>query len=140
MKLSTPKSLATIIATVYFLVTVEFYTIFYNYWAILGLDIFLVVFWLISFPLAASEARHYYQVTPYEDGCFDDDYGKLRRRQECFRDSSSATYRNVLRVIAVFGAFELYVSRIANLGAQTNGLQRSVWRYVIFRRYGSASS
>lgn len=27
----------------------------YNYWAILSLDIFMVIFWLVSFALAAAE-------------------------------------------------------------------------------------
>lgn len=97
------QSLATLITTIYILITAEFYPITYNYWPALGLDIFLVVFWLVSFALTASEAKHYYQVSPYEDGCF----RKLLRRQECFHTTSSSTYRDVLKAIAVFGAFEL---------------------------------
>jgi len=34
-----------------------FWPLVYNYWAILGLEIFAVLFWLISFALLASEVN-----------------------------------------------------------------------------------
>jgi len=48
-------ALATLIIVAYNGVATMVNTQFYNYWAILGLDIFAVVFWLISFALLASE-------------------------------------------------------------------------------------
>jgi hypothetical protein len=95
------------ITVIYINVTTKFHPIAYNYWAILGLDIFLIVFWLISFALVASEAKSYIRFSAEPSDC-NFDYRSLYRR-ECFQyqNTSSSTYRNVLRVTAVFGAFEL---------------------------------
>ena len=85
------------IATVYVLAATEFVVKVYNYWAILGLDITLVILWLIAFSLTASNSSnydHYYDDSYY----FDDVY---------YYYNNSSTYRNVLRVCAIFGAFEL---------------------------------
>ncbi|KAI1433859.1 hypothetical protein GGR50DRAFT_695709 [Xylaria sp. CBS 124048] len=49
-------SLATIISSIYLLVAHFGSPKAYNYWAILGLDIFLVIFWLISFALLAAQS------------------------------------------------------------------------------------
>ncbi|KAK0730424.1 hypothetical protein B0H67DRAFT_561659 [Lasiosphaeris hirsuta] len=51
----------------------------YNYWAVLGLDCFMVLMWLTSFALLATEARLLIAVTNYSyytsaDGYFYDDY------------------------------------------------------------------
>ncbi|CAK7221680.1 hypothetical protein SCUCBS95973_004580 [Sporothrix curviconia] len=47
--------IAAIIAVVYSLVAILAAPAAYNYWAVLSLDIFLTVFWLISFALLASQ-------------------------------------------------------------------------------------
>ena len=86
------QSLATVIITVYILVAAEFYSLIYNYWAILGLDIFLIIFWLISFSVTASNGASYFWVNRYY---FND------------KNYNSITYRNVLRATAVFRAIEL---------------------------------
>jgi hypothetical protein len=49
------QALATIIALIYVLVATHSQPIIYQYWAILGLEIFCLIFWLISFALLASE-------------------------------------------------------------------------------------
>ena len=87
--------------TAYNILSSEIYPIAYNYWVVLSLDRFLVIFWLISFALTASEAEQYNQLSAYD--CLD----RLMRRQGCFYDTSLSTHRNILRVTAAFGAFEL---------------------------------
>jgi hypothetical protein len=47
-------ALATMIITVY-IIAAERSPVIYNYWAILGLDIFAIIFWIVSFSLLASE-------------------------------------------------------------------------------------
>ncbi|KAJ2990843.1 hypothetical protein NUW58_g2758 [Xylaria curta] len=49
-------AIVTLISSIYVLVSHFGPPAAYNYWAIMGLDIFLVVFWLISFALLASQA------------------------------------------------------------------------------------
>ena len=51
--------MASSIAIVYNLVSNRFYPKAYNYWAILGLEIFLVFSWLLSFAVTASDERSY---------------------------------------------------------------------------------
>ncbi|RYP54520.1 hypothetical protein DL768_000722 [Monosporascus sp. mg162] len=52
-------AIATLIASIYCLVAHFGPPQAYNYWAILGLDIFLLVFWLISFALLAAQVAYY---------------------------------------------------------------------------------
>lgn len=49
------QAIATIITLIYILVATYSQPIIYQYWAILGLEIFCLIFWLISFALLASE-------------------------------------------------------------------------------------
>lgn len=82
----------------------------YNYWAILGLDIFAVVFWVISFPLLASEVGDYTVVTDdcvYEfDGyCYKKRWLSLEKRDT----TNPTTYRNAMAAAAGLGGLELYV-------------------------------
>ena len=115
------QTLATIITVIYVNISNRVYLISYNYWAILGLDIFLVVFWLISFALVASEAKSYVQFSAEPSDCpFDD---RSIHRRECFQyqNTSSSTYRNVLRVTAVFGAFELWAFLVLESGFEILG-------------------
>lgn len=48
------------ITTVWLLVAHYSMPKIYNYWAVLGLDIFLVVFWLIAMAVTASEANLFF--------------------------------------------------------------------------------
>ncbi|KAI2620505.1 hypothetical protein GGR54DRAFT_102670 [Hypoxylon sp. NC1633] len=70
-------AIATIITSIYCLVAHFGPPKAYNYWAILGLDIFLVLFWLISFAILASQVASAFAV--YHDyanfyGDYYDDY------------------------------------------------------------------
>ncbi|KAI0532766.1 hypothetical protein GGR58DRAFT_507098 [Xylaria digitata] len=49
-------SIVTLLSSIYVLIAHFGPPAAYNYWAILGLDIFLVLFWLIAFALLASQA------------------------------------------------------------------------------------
>lgn len=53
-----PQAIATLITCVYIIVAEFGAPALYNYWAVLSLDIFLVIFWLISFGLLASEVAY----------------------------------------------------------------------------------
>ncbi|KAI0966469.1 hypothetical protein F4678DRAFT_296206 [Xylaria arbuscula] len=66
-------SIVTLISSIYILVAHFGPPAAYNYWAILGLDIFHVIFWLISFALLASQAAAVLSYTDYY-GFFDDAY------------------------------------------------------------------
>ena len=80
----------------YILIATEFSTIIYNYWAILGLDIALVILWLISFSLIASNSHQ-----------FDSFYNDFNFLGSYYYGFNPSTYRNALRVCAIFGALEL---------------------------------
>ncbi|KAI1282636.1 hypothetical protein F5Y07DRAFT_193787 [Xylaria sp. FL0933] len=58
-------SIVCLISSVYILVAHFGPPTAYNYWAILGLDIFHVIFWLISFALLASQAALILSYTDY---------------------------------------------------------------------------
>ena len=64
----------------------------YNYWAILALDLFLIIFWLVSFAKSAAESADLDDVINFFD-------------IPSYR--YDGTYRNVLIVCAVFGAVQL---------------------------------
>ena len=46
--------IASVIITGHSLVAAEFYSFIYNYWVIMGFDIFLALFWLITFSITAA--------------------------------------------------------------------------------------
>jgi hypothetical protein len=98
------KALATIIITVYIIVSTAAAPVAYNYWAILGLDIFAVVFWIIAFPLLASEVASFVVVT-----CAYYDYGTCYyyKRSIEKRDVNPYTYRNAMAAAAGLGGLEL---------------------------------
>jgi hypothetical protein len=105
------KAIATIIITVYIIVSSTATPVAYNYWAILGLDIFAIVFWIIAFPLLASEVAGFdivsVDVAPVS-GC--DYYGYdlcYIKRSVVKRDLNLYTYRNALAAAAGLGGLEL---------------------------------
>ncbi|KAI1822922.1 hypothetical protein F4861DRAFT_358689 [Xylaria intraflava] len=59
-------AIVTLISSIYLLVAHFGNPAAYNYWAILGLDIFLVIFWLISFALLASQAASLLSIASYD--------------------------------------------------------------------------
>ncbi|XXH06163.1 hypothetical protein Hte_012609 [Hypoxylon texense] len=68
-------SIATLITSIYCLVARYGPPRAYNYWAILGLDIFLVIFWLISFAILAAQVAsafaYYSSVSDYYNEYYD---------------------------------------------------------------------
>ncbi|KAI0853523.1 hypothetical protein F5Y00DRAFT_224876 [Daldinia vernicosa] len=98
-------SIATIITSIYCLVAHFGPAKAYNYWAILGLDIFLVIFWLISFAILAAQIAsafaYYYSYSDYYDDYYDlSDY-----------DTAVNTYGGCLAAAAGLGGVEflLYI-------------------------------
>jgi hypothetical protein len=74
----TLKAISTLIVCIYLLVAEYNAPVAYNYWAILGLDIFLVIFWLCSFAVQSASISYsvgyygytydYYYDSYYADG------------------------------------------------------------------------
>ncbi|KAI0186157.1 hypothetical protein EV127DRAFT_188022 [Xylaria flabelliformis] len=60
-------AIVTLISSIYILVAHFGSPAAYNYWAILGLDIFHVIFWLISFGLVAANAAYILTYGSYVD-------------------------------------------------------------------------
>lgn len=56
---NTYQAIVTVITTIYALVTSHKFLVAYNYWTIIALDLFLIIFWLISFAKDAAEANAY---------------------------------------------------------------------------------
>ncbi|KAI1374332.1 hypothetical protein F4677DRAFT_176658 [Hypoxylon crocopeplum] len=97
-------SIATLLTSIYCLVAHYGPPKAYNYWAVLGLDIFLVIFWLISFAiLAAQVAAAFALYAEYSD--YYDYYGITNY------DTAITTYGACLAAAAGLGGFEflLYV-------------------------------
>ncbi|KAI1205578.1 uncharacterized protein F4807DRAFT_275267 [Annulohypoxylon truncatum] len=98
-------AIATIITSIYCLVANFGPPKAFNYWAILGLDIFLVIFWLISFALLAAQvAAAFVYYDDYSD--YYDDYYDLSSY-----DTAIKTYIGCLAGAAGLGGVEflLYV-------------------------------
>ncbi|KAI1752669.1 hypothetical protein F4782DRAFT_530156 [Xylaria castorea] len=64
-------AIVTLISSIYILVVHFQSPTAYNYWAILGLDIFHVIFWLISFALLAAQAALLLDFGSYYYGYYD---------------------------------------------------------------------
>lgn len=86
----------------------------YNYWAILGLDIFAIVFWIVSLSLLADEIAQYSWVVTDSAGgsyCFYDDVGEYvcyKKRSVIARHSNAVvTYRNALAAACGLSGLEL---------------------------------
>ncbi|KAI1454861.1 hypothetical protein F4805DRAFT_301625 [Annulohypoxylon moriforme] len=98
-------AIATIITSIYCLVADFGPPKAFNYWAILGLDIFLVIFWLISFALLAAQVAagfaYYHEYSDYYD-----DYYDLSSYDTAFK-----TYGGCLAAAAGLGGVEflLYI-------------------------------
>jgi hypothetical protein len=103
-----------LIITVYIIVAETAAPIIYNYWAILGLDIFAIVFWLISFALLASEVAAYQIVTYSANDCYYSYAGvcyyKRSRALENLAKRATTnvyTYRNAMAAASGLGGLEL---------------------------------
>ncbi|RFU32237.1 hypothetical protein B7463_g4113, partial [Scytalidium lignicola] len=100
-------ALATMIITAYVLIANIWVPILYNYWAILGLDIFAVVFWIISFSLLASEVAQYSWVVDSYTSC-SYYYGYCVKKRDGLqkRTTDIYTYRNAMAAAAGLGGLE----------------------------------
>ncbi|EFW99379.1 hypothetical protein CMQ_5800 [Grosmannia clavigera kw1407] len=101
--------IATVITCVYLLVAELAVSAIFNYWAALGLDIFLVVFWLVSFALMAS------QVAPFMR-TYDECYGDY-----CYTyalDGYAKTFADCMAAVAGLGGLEflLFIVSLAISG------------------------
>lgn len=81
----------------------------YNYWAVLALDIFLLIFWLVGFAVLASEVSILFANVGYYDGY-------------SYRSASPEglllAYLSCLAAAAGIGGVLLYVSREAHPGSR----------------------
>lgn len=80
----------------------------YNYWAIIGLDIFAIIFWLISFAVTAAQVSAYswYYSTGYSCTYY---YGYCVKKRELAPRATTNiyTYRNAMAAAAGLGGLEL---------------------------------
>jgi hypothetical protein len=94
---------------VYIIVAGLVFPVAYNYWAVLALDIFAILFWLISFPLLASRVAREGKNGSVSgaDGSTDCFWGP------CFvllkRGTDFYTFRNSMAAASSLGALELCV-------------------------------
>ncbi|KUJ20106.1 uncharacterized protein LY89DRAFT_549354, partial [Mollisia scopiformis] len=102
-------AIATVIITIYIIVAETCAPVIYNYWAILGLDIFAIIFWVVSFSYLASEVAEY-QIVTYDDTCAYTYYGycvKKRGFTLSKRDTTDVyTYRNSMAAACGLGGLE----------------------------------
>ncbi|PQE10422.1 Integral membrane protein [Rutstroemia sp. NJR-2017a WRK4] len=128
------SSLATIIIVVYYLIATLSFPKLYNYWAILGLEILAVIFWVVSFPLLASEIANslgYYSYSDYYSsyGCtYSYDgycYYKQKRGLELAKRATTTfyTYRNAMIAAAALGGLE-FLLFVATLIIVAIGISR----------------
>lgn len=100
------------IIAVYVIIASTAAPVMYNYWAILGLDIFAIVFWIISFSLLASEVAAY-QIVNYSDDCIYSYAGVCYYKRSLDKRTPTTnvyTYRNAMAAASGLGGLELYVS------------------------------
>jgi hypothetical protein len=109
------QSIATFILVGYFLLThhVEACQAAYNYWAVLALDIFAIIFWLSSMAyLAATRSAFIYPTSIYD--CVNYGYGgicyKKRDTDMTKRDVATYGYLDMLSASAGLAALEMFVS------------------------------
>ncbi|PVH85484.1 hypothetical protein DL98DRAFT_568257 [Cadophora sp. DSE1049] len=115
--LSLFTAIATLIITVYYIVTTTLIPLFFNYWAVIGLDIFALVFWLISFALLASEAAAWTIITHFGDNCAysTTTYCYRKRALVQKRSTDYRTYQNAMAAGAGLGGLE-FVLFVVTLG------------------------
>jgi hypothetical protein len=99
------------IISIYVIVAETGAPVLYNYWAILGLDIFAIVFWITSFSLLASEVAAYHIVTYTVDDCAYYYFGYCVKKRSLEERATGGvyTYRNSMAAASGLGGLELYV-------------------------------
>lgn len=90
--------IASIIVCIYVLVATLAAPAAYNYWAVLALDVFLVIFWLISFALLASQVAPFMGNHTYCDFGYCYTYGL---------DGQSLVYAQCLAAASGLGGLNL---------------------------------
>lgn len=99
------QSIANLIVTIYYIVAWFGPKSIYNYWAVLSLDVFLLVFWLISFALLASDAALLFAyINDYSEEC--DDYTGYCYTVSDY-NSAYTTYAACMAGAAGIGGLEL---------------------------------
>lgn len=84
----------------------------YNYWAILALDVFAIIFWIISFSYEAwttAAATNWYR-SAYSYSCTDYYYYCYKKRDAAIVPRATTdvvTYRNSMAAAAGLGGLEL---------------------------------
>jgi hypothetical protein len=102
------------ITIVYYIVSIKALPVAYNYWAVLGLDIFTIFFWLVSMSLLASEVAAFswaYGLGRSSSDCYTAygyKYCAKKRDLEKRATTNVYTYRNALAAAAGLGGLELY--------------------------------
>jgi hypothetical protein len=116
---------STVVIVLYVVLSTLVWPLAYNYWAVLGLDAFGVLIWLVSFALLASEVNEYKDLlgigtdagsltsgssNSYGSGttdCYIDVYGATICARDLGRRSIAHTYYSVNAAAAGIGALEL---------------------------------
>jgi hypothetical protein len=82
----------------------------YNYWAVLGLEIFMIIFWLSSMAALAS-LRSTFTIPVNIDGCFNDGSGGVCFRKRALMKRAVATkgYLNMMSGAAALSAIIMLV-------------------------------
>ncbi|KAH6715284.1 hypothetical protein BKA61DRAFT_604134 [Leptodontidium sp. MPI-SDFR-AT-0119] len=112
--LSLFTAIATLVIAIYNIVTIIIHPAFYNYWAVIGLDTFALIFWLISFSLLASEAAAWSIITHYSDNCAYSTTAYCYRKRALVQKRSTdyRTYRNAMAAGAGLGGLEFVLFAI----------------------------
>jgi hypothetical protein len=112
------QSIATIIVVLYSVLTyhIEAWHAAYNYWAVLALDIFAIIFWLSSMAsLAATRSRYIFPVV-YTGFICPDDYDsydcaiKKRDLDLMKRDIATSSYLDMMSASAGLAGLEMFLS------------------------------
>ncbi|KAK0100106.1 hypothetical protein ONS96_008041 [Cadophora gregata f. sp. sojae] len=105
------QAIATITIAVYYIASVTFRPVFFNYWAVIGLDIFGLIFWLTSFALLASEAAAWTVITHFGDNraYSTTAYCCRKRALAQKRSTDHHTYRNAMAAGAGLGGLEFFI-------------------------------
>ncbi|KAF7553629.1 hypothetical protein G7Z17_g3501 [Cylindrodendrum hubeiense] len=91
-------AVATLISSLYMIIANQCAPQLYNYWAVMSLDIFLLIFWLISFALLAAETAYFWAAGTYYCGYYSCYYGTL--------EGSALVLGAILAAAAGLGALE----------------------------------
>ncbi len=104
------------IITIYYIVATTGVPVLYNYWAILGVDIFAIIFWISSSALLASDIAPYfdsYYDSYYNDTTYCTDYYGycIKKRsvelEKRYAHTDLNTYRIALAVASGLGGLNL---------------------------------